>query len=246
MQTIFKVKLEFCPDKIDEILSEAFICGNKGYVCAVDANVLTMAHKDDQYREIINNAYINVCDGTSIVSMAHLLYRGDYYAYTGPQLFQKYVEDCHYRQVLLGNTTALYNKVLEKSQAFSYPNKLEHYPLPFQSVDSFNYSKIAEDLNKMNPQIIWVSLGAPKQEVFMSKLLPYLKMGMMFGIGAAPMFYVNNQINGESHSNRLCFTWVHRLISEPRKQIKRVSGIVANIIPIFFDELIEKRNKSSH
>ncbi len=39
-------------------------------------------------------------------------------------------------------------------------------------------------INDDEPDIIWVSLGAPKQEKFMNLLLPYLNKGVMFGFGA--------------------------------------------------------------
>ena len=66
---------------------------------------------------------------------------------------------------------------------------LLYHPLPFVSVDEFDYELIAKKVNEEKPDIIWVSLGAPKQEIFMSKLLPFLQQGVMFGIGAAFNYY---------------------------------------------------------
>lgn len=56
--------------------------------------------------------------------------------------------------------------------------------LPFKKVDEFDYEGIAQMINEDNPDIIWGALGAPKQEMFMALLKPYLKRGIMFGYGA--------------------------------------------------------------
>ena len=56
--------------------------------------------------------------------------------------------------------------------------------LPFRKVDEFDYQGIAQMINEDGPDIIWVSLGAPKQEMFMNRLQPYLHRGVMFGFGA--------------------------------------------------------------
>ena len=62
--------------------------------------------------------------------------------------------------------------------------------LPFMPVENFDYQSIANKINKIEPDIIWVSLGAPKQEIFMNKIKPLLNHGVLFGIGAAFNFYI--------------------------------------------------------
>ncbi len=61
--------------------------------------------------------------------------------------------------------------------------------LPMTDVYSFDYQSIAKQINEDAPDLIWVSLGCPKQEQFMQRLLPYLNLGVMFGSGALFNFY---------------------------------------------------------
>lgn len=56
-------------------------------------------------------------------------------------------------------------------------------------MDDFDYRDIAKRVNKDGADIVWVALGAPKQEIFMSKLKPYLQKGVMIAVGAAFKFY---------------------------------------------------------
>lgn len=66
---------------------------------------------------------------------------------------------------------------------------MSFYELPFKHVDDFDYRDIAKRVNKDGADIVWVALGAPKQEIFMSKLKPYLQKGVMIAVGAAFKFY---------------------------------------------------------
>lgn len=95
--------------------------------------------------------------------------------------------------------------------------------LPFRSVDEFDYKSIAADINNYRPDIIWVSLGAPKQEFFMNRLLPFLERGVMFGFGAIFNFYsgVGSVKRAPAWMRRLKLEWLYRAIEEPKKNIPR-------------------------
>lgn len=44
------------------------------------------------------------------------------------------------------------------------------YELPFCDVEDFDYQNIAQMIEKDKAEIIWIALGAPKQEIFMNRL----------------------------------------------------------------------------
>ena len=91
-------------------------------------------------------------------------------------------------------------------------------------------------------KIIWVALGAPKQEKFMNKLLPYLKSGVMIAVGAAFKFYSGTD-------EKRCPKWiqkhhlefVYRICQDPKKQLKRCFWIVATLPKLYFGEVKRKR-----
>ena len=74
-------------------------------------------------------------------------------------------------------------------------------------------------INADNPDIIWVSLGAPKQEMFMSRLKPYLKRGVMFGYGA--IFNFNAGVGAVRRAPKLMLRmrleWLYRAFAHPRR-----------------------------
>ena len=58
-----------------------------------------------------------------------------------------------------------------------------------------DYKAIAQDINGFSPDLIWISLGAPKQEVFISKLYPYIDSGILVAIGAAFNLFLGDTDN---------------------------------------------------
>ncbi|WP_285009876.1 WecB/TagA/CpsF family glycosyltransferase [Pedobacter faecalis] len=236
MQQFFNVCLEFDHQLLRQKIERSIDGHRKGYVCVVDANVLTIAQKDLHFREVLNKSLTNTCDGSSIATLAGMIHKKPFRALNGPDLFAHYIKK-PYRQLLLGCNkdvgTAIKDKLSEQSLGNSHIHVM---PLPFSSVEEFAYQGIANAINELNPDIIWVSLGAPKQELFMARLLPFLKKGVMFGIGAAFNFYLGKIALPVVGIGGLKFIWVSRIFSEPSKQIRRVLPYLGILPKLYFHE----------
>lgn len=92
-------------------------------------------------------------------------------------------------------------------------------------MDEFDYEGIAKMINEDAPDIIWVSLGCPKQEQFMTKLLPYLKKGVMFGYGAIFNFYSgldDVEKGAPKWVVNMKLQFIYRLFQSPKKQWPRM------------------------
>ena len=120
------------------------------------------------------------------------------------------------------------------------------YELPFCSVDQFDYPEIAGKVNADGADIIWVALGAPKQEIFMSKLKPYLHKGVMIAVGAAFKFYSGlDERRAPEWMVKHHLEFVYRIFSEPKKQLKRCSWIIITLPGLLFGEW-KKKQKMRH
>jgi len=228
---VFNIHIEFNHDKFRYLVNKCIAENSKCYVCVVDGNVLSQAYLNPWYGEIIRNAYVNTCDSGYIATMVNNIYSTKFTSFNGPMVFEEYIEK-PYKQMLLGNTEDTYNliksKLIERGKDDSH---LQYMQLPFVNVDEFEYPKIAKQINEMKPNIIWVSLGAPKQEIFMSNILPLLEQGIMFGIGAAFNYYVDILSKPKVEISSFRFIWLARLLEEPKKQFHRCWNFV-RVIPI--------------
>lgn len=234
MVKAFGVFFEFNPEEYDRTIQNIIFNKQKGYSCVIDANVLAMSYKNVKYREIINAATINTCDGSSIASMASRIHNRVYKVYNGPEVFAKYIE-LGYRQVVLGNTEERFFKTLSILKERDVKNEVFHVQVPFRAVDDFDYPAIAEEINAFDPDIVWISLGAPKQELFINHIMPYINRGMLFGIGAAVNFYVGQINNSQKNVGGLRFIWFIRLFKEPKKQLSRCWRYV-KLLPTLWKE----------
>lgn len=233
----FNVNLEFDHSKLHQAIVDFATNHKKGYICVVDANVLTMAQKDIAYREVLNASTINTCDGGSIAALAGLIHKKQFRALNGPDIFSHYVEKTEYKQLLLGSSEDVSNAIKQQLAKRGFDNRhLQVMSLPFVSVKEFDYLKIANEINRIKPNIIWISLGAPKQEFFMSKILPYLNHGLMFGIGAAFNFYTGKIDIPTFHIGAFRFIWLSRLIAEPKKLYGRLIGYILLLPKLYFSE----------
>src|SRR5574344_379591 len=189
---IFNIHLEFNRKELFRVIDSKIAEQKPGYVCVCDSMVLTRTYHEPAYRKVINGAFVNSCDGSSICTIASKIYGGNLESVNGPEIFAKYTM-IPYKQVILGNTNNIVQMVRDKMHSEHIDDShLFHMELKFCSVEEFDYKGIAEEINKQVYEIIWVSLGNPKQEIFMSKILPYLNKGVMFGIGAALNFWVGD------------------------------------------------------
>lgn len=107
--------------------------------------------------------------------------------------------------------------------------------LPFCAADEFDYGAIAARINEYLPDIIWISLGAPKQEVFMNRLCPHLQRGIMVAVGAVFHFAAGGRIRRAPDWMVACkLEFLYRIFNEPRKQMKRCWKIIS-VLPWIFN-----------
>ena len=243
MITIFNVQFEFDKDQVIEIINNTINQNQKGYVCIVDGNVLTNANNSDDFLNIVNNSIINICDGSSIAMMASSLHKQNFDTFTGPDLFIQLLNQRNKKSYFLGNEPKVLNGL--KKNILKIDPKVEHMlfeALPFMSAENFDYEAIGNKINEENPDLIWISLGAPKQEDFMYRLKPFINRGVMLGVGAVFNFY-----SDQSKENRapiiiqkLQLEWIYRTIFNPKKQLPKAISFL-KVIPKLY--LSERRKK---
>ena len=159
-------------------------------------------------------------------------------------MFLGYIKKQKYRQFFLGaNQKVLDALKVEMSKLDPNILNMRFEELPYRTVDKFDYKGIAEMINTDKPDIIWVSLGCPKQEQFMERLLPHLNQGVMFGYGAIFNFYSGLEDAEKGVPQwvvRMKLQFLVRLFRNPKKQWPRVRNILSVLPSCLYKELINK------
>jgi N-acetylglucosaminyldiphosphoundecaprenol N-acetyl-beta-D-mannosaminyltransferase len=176
----------------------------------------------------------------------HAIYGVRREQYTGSDLFRDIVYKKKYTMMFLGSSKlileSLQNSLVKIDERISEMHFVE---LPFCKVEEFDYKLIAEQINRENPDIIWISLGMPKQEIFMYTIKSFINRGVMIGVGAAFKFHsgLKEQKRAPKWMIKSKLEWLYRIFSEPRKQVARCFLIIRTIPGMILQEYKIKRKK---
>lgn len=243
MEKYFNIRYEFDKAVVQERIAQKVTEQGAGYICVADANILQQVHNDLDYREVVDGSMFSICDSSWVPIFVNRIYGIKHEHYCGSMIFKDIIEMKRYRQFFMGTSTKTLAALKENLTAMDPAIKdMTFYELPFCNVEDFDYPAIAEMVNRDNPDIIWVALGAPKQEIFMSKLNPYLKRGVQIAVGAAFKFYSGlEEKRAPEWMRRMHLEFVYRVYAEPKKQWARCKQIICTLPRIFREE--KKRKK---
>lgn len=243
MEKYFNIRYEFDKAVVQERVAQKMAEQGAGYICVADANILQQVHNDLDYREVVDGSMFSICDSSWVPIFVNRIYGIKHEHYCGSMIFKDIIEMKRYRQFFMGTSNktlqALKRNLTEMDPAIK---DMTFYELPYCKVEDFDYPSIAEMVNRDNPDIIWVALGAPKQEIFMSKLNPYLKRGVQIAVGAAFKFYSGlEEKRAPAWMRRMHLEFVYRIFAEPKKQWARCKQIICTLPQIFREEKKRKR-----
>jgi N-acetylglucosaminyldiphosphoundecaprenol N-acetyl-beta-D-mannosaminyltransferase len=95
-----------------------------------------------------------------------------------------------------------------------------HAP-PFQQLDAMDLSDAARRIEDAAPDILWVGLGAPKQELWIERARELLTVPVMCAVGAVFDFASGAKRRAPKAVQRAGFEWAFRLAVEPRRLVGR-------------------------
>lgn len=208
-----------------------FICSNLdkwktggSYICVSNVHTTVYAYDHKNYKNIQNQAVLALPDGKPLSILCKM--KGYRFAerVTGPDLMGEIFrlsEIEGYRHYFYGSTNETL-EALKKNVLKIYP-RLEiagMYSPPFHHVSNREDDEIVGLINAADTDFIWVGLGAPKQEVWMSNHNGRVK-GLMIGVGAGFDYYAGNIKRAPLWMQNLSLEWVYRLFQDPKRLFKR-------------------------
>lgn len=247
MEKYFDIRYEFDKNRVHSLIAQQVEKKEPGYICVADGNILNMVSYNRKYRNIINGGMFSICDSSWVPVFVRWIYGYNYKQYCGSDIFADIVYGRKYRMIFLGTKQEILN-ALQKNLAKDNPDviNMTFRELPFCKVEDFDYPAIAKLIEEDGADIIWVALGAPKQEQFMNLLTPHLKKGVCIAVGAAFNFF-SGLASAPKRAPKWMVKWhlefIHRIFIEPKKQIKRCWGIIIHMPHILWKEY--KRKKSN-
>lgn len=245
MHTYFNIRYEFDRGRVHEAIAERLPQNGSDYICVADGVIMNVANRLPEYLEVVNGGMFAICDSSYVPLYIKMIYGKKYDQYCGSEIFMDIISSRKYRMIFLGTQQPILDS-LRKNLMKVNPDvaDMKFIELPFRTYKEFDYEGIARMIEEDGAEIIWVALGAPKQEFFMSMLKPHLNHGIMIAVGAAFKFYSSESIKRAPEwmvRNHLEF--IHRIIQEPRKQMNRCYQIIRTLPGLLIREWRNRRNE---
>jgi N-acetylglucosaminyldiphosphoundecaprenol N-acetyl-beta-D-mannosaminyltransferase len=93
-------------------------------------------------------------------------------------------------------------------------------PLGFET-DAQELERIRRTVEEADPQIVFVGLGFPKQDLLIRRLRRLLPSASFIGVGISLSFVAGDVSRAPSWTHKLCLEWAYRLLQEPQRLVRR-------------------------
>jgi N-acetylglucosaminyldiphosphoundecaprenol N-acetyl-beta-D-mannosaminyltransferase len=235
---ISDITLEETMDLFDQWIQEK----TPRQVCVTPVNCVVWASQNPSLQKIYNQADLTLCDGVPLIWASRFIgqqkLRG---RVTGLDLLPQYMQRAYqkkYKVFFLGaapGVAAEYQAQLEAQ----YPGiqVVGVYSPPYAAQFSAEENqKMVDLINAAAPDILWVSLTAPKQDYWIAQHLPKLKSTLNIGIGGALDVAVGKFNRAPVWMQKNGLEWLYRFMKEPRRLFRRYFVEAPAILPILLKQ----------
>jgi len=217
--------------------------GEGGYVCFSNVHTVVTAKQDKALCDATNNACIAMPDGRPLSIVGRWKGVLNVQQVAGPDFMPFFIERAKgIKHYFYGSTPETLKKLVTNFSAL-YPEAVivGTYSPPFRELTTDEIKNDLEVIKKSGADIVWVGLGAPKQEYWMAEHWQSLKPAILMGVGAAFDFHAGDKPRAPEWMKKYCLEWFHRLCSEPSRLWKRY--LLTNtkfVFYLLFDTLFRK------
>jgi len=209
-------------------IEEALIHSSPLWIVTANPEILLKAYRDNAYQSILNQADVIVADGVGVVLAARLLYGIRLERITGADLAEdilRLASQYQKKVFILGGSDEVNRKAIRKVFSFKFQ---------VSSINglggSFIETEAMEQIAEYQPDMLFVALGAPRQEQFIYHLLKTknlkLKTTLMMGIGGTIDFWARPKLRAPNLFRRMGLEWLWRLLRQPWRFPRIMNAVI--------------------
>jgi N-acetylglucosaminyldiphosphoundecaprenol N-acetyl-beta-D-mannosaminyltransferase len=226
--------------QIDLILQWA---GNRlsKVVCVANVHMLMEANGNTEFASVLEEADLVTPDGMPLVWLMNLLGNTDQDRVAGMDVL---IALCN--RASAANTSIFFlgsqSEILERMRTrlqkeFPRLSIAGMEPLPFRPLTAEEDEAIIRRINDSGAGIVFISLGCPKQEVWMHQHRGKIQ-AVMLGLGGAFPVYAGIHKWAPYWVRKTGFEWFYRLMQEPRRLWRRYSQTIPPFIYLATKQLL--------
>lgn len=226
-------------------VAQILTSSSKNLVAICNTNTVVRSLKNEMLRETLNSFNIKTPDGFPIAKALSIINREKQERVDGYKVFLETIQEGlkhdtkHY---FFGNNEETVQLMIKNIKE-KFPNiKIEGYLCPDVLSSSELVSLYKETLSKTNANILWISLGFPKQELFMYELVNTAEVNSnLVGVGGVFNWVAGTKKKAPEWIANLGLEWALRLVQEPKRLYKRYLIDNTLFIYYFFKQLLNKK-----
>ncbi len=193
-----------------------------GYVCLANVHTVTESTEHPELQTALNEAFLAVADGVPLVWTSRLKGEPVETRVCGPDLLENWLN--LHRETLVGFIGGAPGRAETIAQRFGV--QAICYSSPVRPFSRENALEDWETFLKLCPKqkppsVVWMGLGAPKQELWMNAVSPHAPETLFFGVGAAFDFLAGAKSRAPKWMQKSGLEWFYRMSQEPGRLAKR-------------------------
>lgn len=219
-----------------ERLNNHIMQGEKKFIVTANPEIVIRANQDDNYMKDIQKADYVTADGIGIVKAAQLLNHPLPERVAGYEVMLDLLalaNEKQYKVYFIGATEETLQRMLE--------NVKRDYP-KIQIVGSQNGffdwddEQIPGRIVAAEPDLVFVALGAPRQEKWIAKHIERFNKGIFIGIGGSFDVIAGTVKRAPVLWQKLNLEWLYRIVKQPSR-LKRSMAIPQFMMQILKEKL---------
>ncbi|MCR4286006.1 MAG: WecB/TagA/CpsF family glycosyltransferase, partial [Candidatus Kaiserbacteria bacterium] len=190
------------------------------HIVSLNPENMVIAQDDDEYRNILSEGDIQLCDGVGIALGGSILSIQVGERVTGADLLEKVLKlgnEMGLRVLLIGAGTDVADNL-----AICYHKKFPNLSIKgFQGIRDIHHPHKEEEaaifsiVSYYKPQIIFSAFGSPWQEKWFWQHRAHLKGIVCMGVGGGFDFALGKVARAPRFVRRAGMEWLYRLLSQP-------------------------------
>ena len=224
-------------------LKESLSGAGRHYVVTLNVDHVVRLQKDPEFRQAYRGASLVVADGMPILWASRLLGKPLKERVTGSDLVPgacRLAAGSGHAVYFLGGSKGVAEKAAENLRSVLPALRVagcDSPPFGFES-DPLEDQRVVERINQAKPDILFLALGAPKQEKWVAGHIHRLEIKVAFCIGSALDYPAGAAKRAPRWMQRGGLEWLWRLFREPRRLVYRYLVDDMAFIGILAKELI--------
>ncbi|WP_029986851.1 WecB/TagA/CpsF family glycosyltransferase [Lysinibacillus fusiformis] len=192
----------------------------KTFVVTANPEVVMQANENPTVKGYLNQATYICADGIGVVKAAQILGDSLPERVTGYDTMVKLLEvgqQKHFKVYLLGAQKETIEKTIANIHK-DYPNvEIVGYHDGFFD---WNNNHIADDIAALQPDLVFVALGVPRQEKWITENLDKFSKGVFIGVGGSFDVIAGTVKRAPVIWQKLNLEWLYRLLRQPSRFIR--------------------------